>query len=186
MWCWQESQRSWEGAQELILDKEGARVTFTLPALQPVLMFLWRISCDSRTTGEGLRLTWQRPPGNLTVFERTYKTTYQRKKQLELESPITTEMNLYAEGILVAIQPKSKVPFIASGMDGQLFQPLGICRNRKFYCLSLFLFRTTLITKFFTSKQTSVIYKVPLCFCFRPLKLHRVNLILLLYNSAEI
>lgn len=98
-------------------------------------------------------------------------------------------MNLYAEGILIAIQPKSNVPFRASGMDGYFNLCLGICHNRKFCCSSLFLFRTTLIRKFFLMlKQTSVIYKVPLCSYFCPLKLHSVSLIPLFffYNSTEI
>ena len=91
-----------------------------------------------------------------------------KKKQLELGSPITTEMNLYAEGISVAIYPQANVPFIASGMDGYFNLCLGICHYRKFYCSSLFLFRTTLIRKFFLMlEQTSVIYKVPL-FPFLP------------------
>lgn len=81
---------------------------------------------------------------------------------------------------MVVSQHKSTVgvPFVASGIDSYFNLCLGICSNRKFYHLSPFLFKTTLIRKFFLIlKQTSVMYKVLLCSYFCPLKLHRISLI---------
>lgn len=71
-----------------------------------------------------------------------------------------------------------RVPFVASGIDSYFNLCLGICSNRKFYYLSPFLFKTTLIRKFFLIlKHTSVMYKVLLCSCFCLLKLDRISLI---------
>lgn len=150
-------QRSREGAQALTLSKEGARMTFTLPAPSVHLdVFMRNLMCLSYNRGRALpHLTkTSREPH---CISKSIQNHLSKKKQLELESPVTTEMNLYAEGILVAIQSKSNVPLIASGTDGYFNLCLGICHKRKFYCSSLFLFRTTLIRKFFMLKQTSVI-----------------------------
>lgn len=98
-------------------------------------------------------------------------------------------LNLHVEGNLSShpVQIQCQSPF-HSIWHGWLFEPLGIYSKRKFYHLSLFLFRTTLTRKFFLIlKQTCVIYKVPLCSYFCPLKLHRISLILLpFYSSTEI
>lgn len=160
-------------------------MTFTLPAPSVHLdVFMRNLMCLSYNRGRAL-LHLTKTSREPHCISKSIQNHLSKKKQLELESPVTTEMNLYAEGILVAIQFKSNVPLIASGTDGYFNLCLGICHKRKFYCSSLFLFRTTLIRKFFMLKQTSVIQKVPLCSYFCPLKLHRVRLIPLLFIKTQ-
>lgn len=159
---------SGEGARALTLGREGARMTFTFASSSAHLDVPMRsLICLSYSRGRAMpHLT--KTSRESHCISKSIQNHLSKKKQLELGSPITTEMNLYAEGILGAIYPQANVPFIASGMGGYFNLCLGICHYRKFHCSSLFLFRTTLIRKFFLMlEQTSVIYKVPL-FPFLP------------------
>lgn len=176
----------------LTFGKKGTRMTFTLSTHQSILMFQWGVSLPLVQQGKGYALEssldkdlW----GNLTIFQRAWKTTYQRKKQLQLESTITTETKPICWRDLGSHQPKStvRVLFTASGIGVYFNLCLGIFNNRKFYYLSSSLFKITLIRKLFLIlRQTSVTYKSLLCSYFCPLKLHRISLVPLpFYSSTE-
>lgn len=108
---------------------------------------------------------------------------------MKLESLSTIETKPIFRRNLVDIQSKSnaRFPFTARGVGGY-FNHWAFTGTGNFANLSLFLFRTTLIRKFFLIlKQTFVICEVPLCSYFCPLKLHRISLIPLpFYSSTEI
>lgn len=175
----------------LTFGKKGTRMTFTLSTHQLISMFQWGVSYAFSTAGEVLCLgvlTWQRPLGDLTVFQRAWKTTYQRKKQLQLESTSTTETKPICWRDLGSHQPKSivRVLFTASGIGGYFNLCLGIVSNRKFYLLSSSLFKITLIRKLFLIlRQTSVMYKSPLCSYVCPLKLYRISLVPLPFIAQQ-
>lgn len=123
--------------------------------------------------------------GTPLYFKEHEKPLIKEKYNQSQRVLLLLRLNLHVEGILVVIQLKSTVTDLSQHLEQTTILTLGICSSRKFYCLSLSLFKTTLIRKhFLILKQTSVIYKSPLCSYICPVKLHRISLILLPFQSS--
>lgn len=177
MECWQVRQRSRQGAQVPTLGKGRCQNDLNLASSSAHLDVSMRnLMCLSYNKGSALpHLT--KTSGESQCISKNLQNHLSKRKQLQLESPITTEINLYAKRILGGIQPKSSAPFIVPGMDGYFklwaFAAIGNLTTQVFSPLEPPRLEPVIRKSFLMLKQTSVIYNVPLCSCFCPLKLHR-------------